>query len=152
MTKHDFKGALEEVQNGLSLAKEINDIESVDLLTAIQTALKIADKLQSGEVSDEIRLEWRKGEPPKYLRDNWFIARSKNRDRAVLRALSDENYYDYTTSDGTYIKAENIESWMQFPDSPFVEPEYESRALKEKILAYEKAMSQQLIKECKDNE
>ncbi|MCG8345377.1 MAG: DUF551 domain-containing protein [Chlorobiales bacterium] len=89
-------------------------------------------------MSEELKLEWRKGEPPKYLRDDWFIAKTKERDRFVLRSLPDEYSYDYTTADGTYIKAENIEAWMQFPDSPFVEPEYESRALKERIAAYEK--------------
>ena len=52
--KHDFKAALEEVGNGLEISKEIGDNENVEFLTTIKTALRITDRLQSGEVSEGV--------------------------------------------------------------------------------------------------
>lgn len=64
-------------------------------------------------------LMWIDGEPPKYLAKEWFIAETAF-GRLVLRSLPDEYAYDYTTADGTYIKADKILRWMQFPDGDFI--------------------------------
>ncbi len=65
---------------------------------------------------------WRDGEPPKPWREEWFIAETTYGDRVVLRSLPEEYTYDYETADGTYIKADKIKRWMQFPDSQYIAP------------------------------
>ena len=62
---------------------------------------------------------WHEGEPPKPWRNEWFIAQTIFDDRVVLTALPESFTYDYKTADDTYIKADNIKRWMQFPDSQF---------------------------------
>ena len=64
--------------------------------------------------------EWADREPPKPFRGEWFIAETIWGDRVVLRALPEDFSYDYKTADGTYIKADKIKRWMQFPDSQFI--------------------------------
>jgi hypothetical protein len=71
----------------------------------------------------DLRLEWREGPPPKPWSQEWFIALTTYGDRVVLRALPEEYTYDFTTADSTYIKADRIAKWMQFPDSSFIAPE-----------------------------
>lgn len=65
---------------------------------------------------------WFDGVPPKPWSDEWFIAETKHHDRVVLTALPEKFTYDFKTADDTYIKAENIVRWMQFPDSQFISP------------------------------
>ena len=77
-------------------------------------------ELEAKLAAFEIVQCWTAGEPPKYLRGEWFIAKTKHGDRVVLRALSEKNSYDYTTADETYMKAENVIAWMQFPDSNYI--------------------------------
>ncbi|MGA4275628.1 hypothetical protein ACI2VH_02665 [Ralstonia nicotianae] len=67
-------------------------------------------------------LTWYDGEPPFPQREEWFIAETIFGDRVVLRALSEHHSYDYTTADHTYMKAKNIERWMQFPDCEYLPP------------------------------
>lgn len=67
-------------------------------------------------------LQWRDGAPPKPWDEEWFIA-DTTFGRAVLRALPEEWAYDFTTADETYIKADKIKRWMQFPDSNFISPD-----------------------------
>lgn len=74
---------------------------------------------------------WHKGEPPKPWRDEWFIAETTYGDRVVLRALPEEWTYDYKTADETYIMADKIARWMQFPDSAFKPAPAAIRELKE---------------------
>lgn len=69
-------------------------------------------------------MEWYEGEPPKPWRSEWFIAETIWGDRVVLTALPEEYTYDYETADGTYIKANNVKRWMQFPDSQFIAPSH----------------------------
>lgn len=69
-----------------------------------------------------LRLEWRDGAPPKPWSQEWFIAETTFGDRVCLKALPDEWTYDFKTADDTYIKADKIKRWMQFPDSEFVAP------------------------------
>ena len=66
---------------------------------------------------------WHDGEPPKVYRSEWFIAETIHGDRVVLTELPEENSYDYTTKDGTYMKAWLIKRWMPFHDSEFIPPE-----------------------------
>jgi hypothetical protein len=65
---------------------------------------------------------WHVGAPPKPWADEWFIARTTFNDRVVLTALPEEYTYDFKTADDTYIKADKIKCWMQFPDSQFIAP------------------------------
>lgn len=65
---------------------------------------------------------WHAGAPAKPWSLEWFIAETTYGDRVVLVALPDEWTYDFKTADDTYIKADKIRRWMQFPDSEFVEP------------------------------
>lgn len=72
--------------------------------------------------TEELRLEWRDGPPPKPWSEEWFIALTTYGDRVVLRALPEEWTYDFKTADETYIKADKIKRWMQFPDSNYIAP------------------------------
>lgn len=72
------------------------------------------------EAGEDVYLQWRDGAPPKPWSNEWFIAMTIYGDRVVLRTLPEEWSYDFTTADETYMKAENIKRWMQFPDSEYV--------------------------------
>ncbi len=65
---------------------------------------------------------WHDGAPPKPWRDEWFIAVTTYGDRVVLTSLPEEYAYDFKTADETYIKADKIKKWMQFPDSEYIAP------------------------------
>jgi len=65
---------------------------------------------------------WFDGEPPKPYGREWFIAETTYGDKVVLKALPDDYSYDYKTADETYIKADKIKRWMQFPDSNYCPP------------------------------
>lgn len=105
-------------------------------ITALRARLEAVEKER-----DALKVVqcWTAGEPPKYLRGEWFIAKSKHKDRVVLRALSEENSYDYTTADGTYIVAENVVAWMQFPDSNYISYVEGGEAASEAIARAERA-------------
>ena len=45
------------------------------------------------------------GVPPRWFYE-WFIAKTVDGERVVLRPLPEEHTYDYTTADGTYFKAD----------------------------------------------
>lgn len=77
---------------------------------------------------------WIAGQPPRYIGEEWFIAKTIHSERVVLRALGDGHSYDYTTADGTYMRAKNIVKWMQFPDS-----QYKSAAIAEITVRAEQA-------------
>ena len=70
----------------------------------------------------ELVLEWREGSPPKPWSEEWFIALTTYGDRVVLRSLPEEYTYDFTTADSTYLRADKIAKWMQFPDSQYIAP------------------------------
>jgi hypothetical protein len=95
----------------LNVGVEISDIRN--LISALAPAEK---------AGDELVLQWRDGAPPKPWCDEWFIAETTFRDRVVLTALPEEYSYDFKTADDTYIKADKIKRWMQFPDSQFIAP------------------------------
>lgn len=63
---------------------------------------------------------WIDGEPPFPQKEEWFIAETIYGDRVVLRALEKGTSYDYTTADKTYMMANNIKRWMQFPDGEYI--------------------------------
>ena len=67
--------------------------------------------------------KWYDGAPPFPQNQESFIALTIYGERVVLSVLPEEYTYDYTTADGTYMKAENIKKWMQFPDCEFLPPE-----------------------------
>jgi len=85
----------------------------------------LADFLERHRPTLPLVLEWRDGAPPKPWRDEWFIAKTTYGDRVVLRSLPDDWTYDFKTADDTYIMADKIAKWMQFPDSDFTAPENE---------------------------
>ena len=66
--------------------------------------------------------DWIKGEPPSPWNTEWFFAKLKNGEYAVLHRLPEEYSYDYKTADETYLKKDNIVAWMQIPDSEFIKP------------------------------
>ena len=70
----------------------------------------------------ELKLEWTNGTPPKMYGKEWFIALTTYGDRVCLTALPEEYSCDYKTADDTYIKADRIVKWMQFPDSNYITP------------------------------
>ena len=64
-------------------------------------------------------IAWIDGFPPKPWSGEWFIAETTYGDRVVLRALPDEYSHDFTTADHTYLMADLVARWMQFPDSEY---------------------------------
>ena len=72
---------------------------------------------------------WHDGYPNKTYSSEWFIAKLKNGEKAVLRALPEEFTYDFKTADDTYFKKDWVVKWAQFPDSNFVPFDSEIPAL-----------------------
>lgn len=68
-------------------------------------------------------LMWRDGEPPFPQNQEWFIAETTYGDRVVLCALPKGMSHDYKTADETYLRANLIKRWMQFPDCEYLPPE-----------------------------
>ena len=102
--------------------------EIAKLRTDLAAAVAERDKLRA------IDCGWIAGQPPRYIGEEWFIAKTIHSERVVLRALGDGHSYDYTTADGTYMRAKNIVKWMQFPDS-----QYKSAAIAEITVRAEQA-------------
>ncbi len=77
-------------------------------------------------------LVWHDGMPPFPQDQEWFIAETTHGDRVVLRSLDEgrehPNNYAFTTADHTYMKAELVKRWMQFPDCSYLPPEAAIRA------------------------
>lgn len=69
---------------------------------------------------------WVDGYPSKPYANEWFIAETAWGDRVVLTALPEEYTYDFKTADNTYIKADKIKRWIQFPDSEYAAPSRET--------------------------
>lgn len=94
----------------------VGDCPAVATLRAQVGELKAA----LAEAQDKNGLAWTDGEPPHPWKEEWFIAETAWGDRVVLKALPEEYSYDYTTADGTYIKADKIKRWMQFPATDYI--------------------------------
>jgi hypothetical protein len=90
---------------------------------------EVADELEKTAVSacsasvSTIASDWYEGEPPFPQNQEWFIAETTHKDKVVLMALPEEHSYDYTTADGTHLKAGMIKRWMQFPDCEYLPPQ-----------------------------
>ena len=95
-------------------ATRIPDLEAAYLTLAAENAT-----LRQERYGLIITQAWTEGEPPKYIRNEWFIAKTIHGGRVVLRALQEEHSYDYMTKDETYMIAKHIKAWMQFPDSNY---------------------------------
>ncbi|WP_211243393.1 hypothetical protein [Chitiniphilus eburneus] len=71
-------------------------------------------------------LPWYEGSPPFPQDQEWFIAETIYGDRVVLRSLDEgrehRGNYAFKTADGTYMKAEIVKRWMQFPDCEYLPP------------------------------
>lgn len=75
----------------------------------------------NGDPENE-NIGWHDGVPSKPWADEWFIAETTYGYRVVLTALPEEFTYDFKTAEHTYIKADKIKRWMQFPDSQYLPP------------------------------
>lgn len=75
----------------------------------------------TGEDGEALR--WRDGEPPFPQNQEWFIAETTYGDRVVLCALPKGMSHDYKTADETYLRANLVKRWMQFPDCEYLPPE-----------------------------
>lgn len=84
----------------------------------------LAREKERADAEHQCRLDsdaraWQGGAPPHPFDKEWIIAETVHGDRVVLTALPEEYTYDYKTADGTYIKADKIKRWMQFPDGDY---------------------------------
>lgn len=104
----------------------VRDIDTMGehfaLLAKAASALRRLASSDSGVKGEPEPVAWHDGAPPKPWADEWFIAETIYHERVVLRSLPDEYTYDFKTADETYIKADKIKRWMQFPDSEFTVP------------------------------
>lgn len=98
--------------------------DGTDVPAAIVAAILQSEQQQA----ELLRLEWREGPPPKPWSGEWFIAETTYGDRVCLTALPEEWTYDFKTADDTYIKADKIKRWMQFPDSHYIAPSNSAQA------------------------
>ena len=75
---------------------------------------------------EPVAMVWYEGHPPFPQDQEWFIAETIYGDRVVLRSLDEgrehRGNYAFTTVDSTYMKAEIVRRWMQFPDCQYIPP------------------------------
>lgn len=118
-------------ENSFELLLAYSDGREVGFSVSRKVALKMASELANGAGCDPSAIErkadpvawhWRNGAPPKPWSDEWFIAETTYGDRVVLRSLPEDWTYDFKTADDTYIKADRVKRWMQFPDSHYIPP------------------------------
>ena len=102
------------------IGKDGKPVLARDLEARLEVVEAERDALRTERDAAKITQVWMAGEPPKHIRDEWFIAKTIHGDRVVLRALPEEWKYDYKTADETYMAAKNIAAWMQMPDSGYV--------------------------------
>lgn len=80
----------------------------------------------TSNVAQPAALVWHEGPPPFPQDQEWFIAETAYGDRVVLRSLDEgrnhHGNYAFKTADETYMKAELVKRWMQFPDCEFLPP------------------------------
>ena len=110
-----------DIANARRIAR-LPDLEAGYLALAAELAEREKElaRVTAERDSAVITQAWTAGEPPKHIRNEWFIAKTIHGGRVVLRALPEDHSYDYTTKDETYMVAKNITHWMQFPDSNYV--------------------------------
>lgn len=128
-TIDEFEEFMKDIGGGHILQKEAGSYVHAPSFVAFDVwqfrqqeidALKTEiERLKSG---GETPVAWIDGNPPFPQNQEWFIAETTFGDRVVLRSLPDEYEYDYKTADETYIKADKIVRWMQFPDCEFARP------------------------------
>ncbi len=123
-----------ELQMCCELKREYQERAAVAAEQADQLRADLAAAVAEREKLRAIDCGWIAGQPPRYIGEEWFIAKTIHSERVVLRALGDGHSYDYTTADGTYMRAKNIVKWMQFPDS-----QYKSAAIAEITVRAEQA-------------
>lgn len=107
---------------------------------AVAIARAIMQDRSARQCEGAVPLVWRDGCPPQPWDKEWFIAQTTYGDRVVLTALPEEFTYDFKTADDTYIKADKIKRWMQFPDSQYIAPSSLPPAGVEKIERLVKAL------------
>ena len=120
VTRDDAIAFLEVACRNWSKVPKLSEEDIGDVAMALlQFYTRRAPEPQPEVTAEPVGLQWNNGEPPKPWRDEWFIAETFFGDRVVLISLPEEWTYDYKTADETYIKADRIKRWMQFPDSQF---------------------------------
>lgn len=112
-------GMAQDMRGISNLCEHDPSAKALAIYATCKASLTAYDSAVAQDAPDTPTPDWREGEPPHPWNKEWFIAITIYGDRVVLRALPEEYAYDYTTADGTYIKAEKIKKWMQFPDSEF---------------------------------
>ena len=101
-------------------AQQVEAVEEVEQLKARLDAKETRNKMLLAELDALGARYFHGGTPPAHFGKEWFIAVMDDGDKVVLRALEEENAYDYTTMDATYFKAYRVKKWMQFPDSQYI--------------------------------
>lgn len=66
---------------------------------------------------------WRSGSPISPWDSEWFLAELMYGGYAVLRELSEQYSYDFTTADGTYMMRDQIKRWAQLSTSNYLPPD-----------------------------
>lgn len=94
---------------------------------------------EDAQAEEVVARQWHEGAPQKPWSEEWFIAVTIYGDRVALRALPEEYDYDFRTADDTYIKADKIKRWMQFPDSAYIAPPAPDDVVRAAIEAERKA-------------
>lgn len=94
------------------------DAQDLQTYAAAQVQSTLS-RLPAPEVRE---LTWYDGVPPFPQNQEWFIAQTVDGGSIVLRALEQPHSYDYTTRDHTYLKANRILKWMQFPGCEYLPP------------------------------
>lgn len=102
-----------------------------EAITALDQAIAEAEQQEPAA--------WHKGFPPFPQDQEWFIAETIYGERVVLRSLDEgrehKGSYAFTTADRTYMKAEKVKRWMQFPDCEYLPPKREWQGLTDEEIA-----------------
>lgn len=128
---NDLFSALLEFHNAFCNRDETTSLHvwNERMKSADENAVAVLNAAPHSSQPDTVAvpMTWIAGAPPKPWCNEWFIAKTTFGDRVVLKALPEEYTYDFKTADDTYIKADKIVCWMQFPDSEYIEAAQEAK-------------------------
>lgn len=77
-------------------------------------------KSQVGQLDEPAAGPWIDGSPPAPRDGEWFLASTIYGDKVALKPLPEENAFDFTTADGTYMMRASIKKWAQLSTSQYV--------------------------------
>ncbi len=121
-----LRQAAQQVLDALWVCAEHNTLYHGENHNTVIQARAAHEALRTALAEQQEPVGWLPGHPPFPQDQEWFIAETVYGDRVCLRSLDEgrehKGNYAFTTADGTYVKAEIVRRWMQFPDCEYLPP------------------------------